>query len=86
MAGAVRGWFFEQNGCYVRLVALVTKEGYRKQGIGSALTSAVEDWALNIGARAIVLNCGNRPERATAHSFYNKLGYTARSTGYSKTL
>ena len=86
MAGAMVSFFYERNGQYVRLLALVTKKEYRARGVGKALTKAIENWALNQGAVAVILNCGNRKEREAAHSFYSKLGYIAKSTGYSKEL
>lgn len=86
MAGAMKGFAFEQNGCYVRLTALVTKQTDRGNGIGTMLVQAVEEWAVAINASALLLNCGNRDERAAAHQFYPKLGFAAKSTGYVKRL
>lgn len=86
MAGALQSYYFELNGSYVRLVALVTKETYRNKGVGKALVEAVEQWASEIGANAIVLNCGNREERKTAHIFYQRIGFEAKSTGYMKRI
>lgn len=86
MAGALKSYYFEQNGSYVRLGALVTKEAYRNRGVGKALVEAVEQWAKEVQAHAIVLNCGNREERKVAHGFYRQVGFEARSTGYVKQL
>lgn len=86
MAGATRSFYFEQNGSYVRLAALVAKETHRNMGVGKALVKAVELWAKQIGANAIVLNCGNREERQAAHIFYQRLGFEAKSTGYLKRI
>lgn len=86
MAGALKSYYFELNGSYVRLAALVTKEAYRSQGVGKALVEAAEQWAREIGANAIVLNCGNRAERTAAHIFYQRRGFEAKSTGYMKRI
>jgi GNAT superfamily N-acetyltransferase len=86
MAGAMKGFAFEQNGCYVRLTALVTRQTDRGKGIGKMLVHAVEEWAIASNASAIFLNCGNRDERVAAHQFYLKLGFAAKSTGYVKRL
>lgn len=84
MAGALKSYYFEQNGSYVRLAALVTSERFRNQGVAKALVEAVQQWARQEGATAIVLNCGNREERRAAHLFYQRLGFEAKSTGYIK--
>lgn len=84
MAGALKSYYFELNGSYVRLAALVTKESYRNKGVGRALVEAVERWARAMGCNAIVLNCGNREERRAAHIFYQRIGFEVKSTGYMK--
>ena len=86
MAGACKSFYFEQNGCYVRLSALVTGEEHRNKGIGKALVAAVEDWARTINASSLILNCGNREERKAAHAFYVRNGFQPRSTGYAKRI
>ena len=86
MAGSHKALFYENNGSYIRIVALVTKAEHREQGVGKALLAAVENWAKELGTDTIVLNCGNREERKAAHAFYQHLGFVARSTGYVKKL
>jgi GNAT superfamily N-acetyltransferase len=86
MAGGYRSSYYEKNGSYVRITALVTSEAYRKNGVGETLVLAFESWGKTIGANALILNCGNRPERDAAHKFYKKIGFSARSTGYVKLL
>lgn len=78
------GW--EHDGVFIRVIALVVGQTARQQGVGQQLISAAEQWATEIGATRLVLNCGNRPERATAHQFYPKMGFSATTTGYSKKL
>ena len=86
MAGALKSYYFEKVGCYVRLGALVTLETHRGKGIGRTLVQAVEAWGASVGASSLVLNCGNREEREVAHLFYKHLGYEAKSTGYAKKI
>ena len=84
MVGLTKDLFYERNGIYVRVVALVTKSKFRNRGVGRQLMTAVEDWAKMIGANTVLLNCGNRDERIIAQQFYKKLGYQVKSSGYIK--
>lgn len=77
---------YEFDGPYVRVLALVVHEDYRRKNIGQNLMLAVEDWAKKNGCIAITLNSGNREERIAAHKFYKNLGYIGKSTGFSKSL
>jgi GNAT superfamily N-acetyltransferase len=86
MAGASRNFYYERNGSYVRILALVTHTHYRKMGVGKTLLQAVESWARQLGATTLILNCGNREERKAAHLFYRNRGFEPKSTGYVKTL
>lgn len=82
--GMSKQYLWEQNGHFVRIQALVVKNGVRRMGIGQKLIEHAEDWAKQINALLIALNCGNRMERENAHRFYPKMGFTAKSTGYVK--
>jgi GNAT superfamily N-acetyltransferase len=86
MVGLTRNFSYEQNGIYVRVAALVTNHDFRQNGIGSQLMEAAENWAREIGAHTILLNCGNRDERRVAHQFYQKVGYQIKSSGFIKKL
>ena len=86
MIGASHHYFYEQNGSYIRIVALVTLEAFREMGIGHALLQAIEHWAKEIGATSILLNCGNREVRKKAHEFYHKRGFESKSIGYLKKI
>jgi len=86
MAGATKNFSYEQNGIYVRVLALVTHRKFRQQAIGKKLMEFVENWAREIGAEKILLNCGNREERAIARLFYEKIGYQVKSSGFIKKL
>jgi GNAT superfamily N-acetyltransferase len=86
MLGASRHFYYERNGSYVRILALVTHTAYRKSGVAQSLLAAIESWARQGGAVSLILNCGNREERAVAHRFYAARGFKAKSTGYVKML
>jgi GNAT superfamily N-acetyltransferase len=86
MVGLSKNYSYEQNGIYVRVLALVTRSSFRQKGIGKKLMDAAENWARKIGADKVLLNCGNREERAIAQLFYKKIGYQIRSSGFVKKL
>ena len=84
--GVVKSPFWEQNGHYIRIQALIVDSDYRNSGIGKALINYAESWGREVGAKLIALNCGNRPERENAHKFYTAMGFEAKSTGYRKQI
>lgn len=86
MAGMMKGFWYEKNGSYVRLLAFVIDELQRGKGVGKKLINAVEEWAVEQGANSIILSSGNRDERKGAHRFYKSLGYEDRSLGFIKQL
>ncbi|WP_338657224.1 GNAT family N-acetyltransferase (plasmid) [Sporosarcina psychrophila] len=83
-AGLCKALAFEFTGIYVRILAFVVSSKQRKQGIGTKLLKACEEWAIQQGAEAITLNSGNREERQMAHIFYTSNGYLVKSTGFIK--
>lgn len=85
-AGLIKNYFWEQDGTYVRIQALVVDKEYRRSGIGKKLLAAAEKYAADNGASMLFLSCGNREERRSAHLFYPAMGFEARSTGYVKRL
>jgi len=84
VAGACLARFYEKNGLYARLVALVVSEASHGKGVGASLVRAVERWANGKGAVEIFLNSG--VQREGAHSFYEKLGYRETGVRFSKEL
>ena len=86
MVGLSKNYSYDQNGIYVRVLALVTRSSFRQQGIGKRLMDVAENWARKIGANKVLLNCGNREEREIAQLFYKKIGYQIRSSGFFKKL
>lgn len=65
--------FIERAGKWGRIVALVTSESCRGQGVGRDLVVAAEDAALRLGCVRMEVTSANR--RIGAHAFYERLGY-----------
>jgi GNAT superfamily N-acetyltransferase len=86
MVGASIGYYYEHDGTYLRVLAMVTSATTRNKGIATALLTAVEEWGKEQGASSVFLNSGNRKEREAAHAFYLKRGFDAKSTGFVKKL
>lgn len=84
VAGACTARFYEKNGMYARLVALVVSEDSHGRGVGASLVRAVERWANGKGAVEIFLNSG--VQREGARRFYEKLGYRVTGVRFSKEL
>lgn len=84
MIGLVKSHFYEENGDYVRIAALVVDESHRGQGTGQMLVQAGEKWALDAGANSVMLNSNRK--RLDAHRFYERLGYEAGHLGFRKTV
>lgn len=86
MAGLCHNLFYEYDSCYVRIVAFIVEINHRRKGIGEKLMCEAEKWAITQEVTHIMLNNGNREERMAAHKFYLSMGYTDKSTGFSKSL
>lgn len=86
MTGLIKNIYYEKNGLYIRVGALVVSSAYRKMGLGKALLQKAADWANELGIKQLYLNSGNREERKEAHAFYQHLGFEPKSTGFVKTL
>lgn len=84
--GMCKGFAYKANGAYVRVLALVVHDAFRGKGVGERLMVAAEDWGRAQGCVTVTLNSGNRLERVGAHRFYERIGFVARSTGFSKRI
>lgn len=84
MIGLNKGYFYEKNGVYVRIVALVVNKEYRNKGIGKNLIVNAEKWAVEQGAKTILLNSG--VQRDEAHRFYKNIGFDNTGYRFVKTL
>ena len=90
--GQVSGWLQAhstvviESGFRVEIVGLIVAEHARRQGIGRALVAAAEDWALKLGAPAVVVR--TNVTRTASHAFYTALNYAPakNQTVYRKAL
>ena len=57
----------------VNVMGIAVSSACRRQGVGSALLAAGEEWARSMGAAAVRLVSGE--SRKGAHAFYQNLGY-----------
>ncbi len=86
LIGMAKQIAYEFDDSYVRVLALVVHEDYRRRNIGQNLMVAAENWAIENDCKVVTLNSGNREEREAAHKFYENLGYLEKSTGFLKSL
>lgn len=84
MIGLLKNFYFEHDGSYVRVGALVVGKGFQNRGIGKKLMLEAENWAKEVCANSVLLNSGKRDERMAAYAFYQKLGYVIKSSGFVK--
>ncbi|MDQ8735322.1 GNAT family N-acetyltransferase [Paenibacillus sp. LHD-38] len=80
MMGIRHVYSYEEDGFVIQISLLVTKKEYEGQGIGKALVSFAESWAVAQDAEILYLTSGIKPERERAHAFYKAIGFEA--TGY----
>ena len=84
MVGVRCSSYYERNGRYGQLVALVVDEAWRGQQIGSALVAEAERWLRGQDIKAVLVNSGMAREEA--HRFYRQQGYRATSIRFVKDL
>jgi GNAT superfamily N-acetyltransferase len=65
--------FFERDGSWGRIVALVVSDRARGRGVGSQLVAAAESFAATCGCLRMEVTSGDR--RQDAHEFYRRCGY-----------
>ncbi|MBM7634882.1 GNAT family N-acetyltransferase [Geomicrobium sediminis] len=86
LIAAVKSYFYEKDGEYVRIVAFVVDGEHRGQGVGQKLMQRAEDWATSIGACTMALNSGAKEERTNAHGYYKKAGFLETNVGFTKSM
>ena len=67
-----------QSGERVEIVGLIVDPAFRRQGIGRALVSAVEHWAISKDLSTITVR--SNIARIYSHSFYEELGFRRTKT------
>lgn len=76
--------FFERDGTWSRIVALVVADRARGRGIGSRLVEAAESFAASRGCHRMEVTSGDR--RPGAHKFYQRRGYADQAGQSSRFL
>lgn len=78
------GPLYESDGHYGQIMALAVAEDHQRRGIGRMLMQAAESMLMARGVCVLVVTSGN--QRADAHTFYEKNGYTFTGRRYKKTV
>jgi GNAT superfamily N-acetyltransferase len=76
--------FFERDGAWGRITALVVSDRVRGRGVGSRLVAAAESFAADRGCVRMEVTSADR--RADAHKFYQGRGYTDQAGKSSRFL
>ena len=84
--GMFKCFYWERNGCYIRIQSLVVSKDAKRLGIGKMLIQAAEKWGHETGALTLSLNCGHKAAREAAHQFYPQMGFLHSAAGYTKEL
>ncbi|MDW8742052.1 GNAT family N-acetyltransferase [Streptococcus suis] len=79
-------YFFETDGAYFRILALVVSSEHRRKGLATKLLDAVSDFARAEGCRALALNSGLTDQRSGAHQFYKQYGFSMQTAGFTYRL
>lgn len=78
--------FFEKDGTYLRILALVVDEPHRQKGIARQLLDEVKAWALANSCQALAVNSGITDDRQVAHRFYQNYGFSKKTYGFAMTI
>ncbi len=76
--GMQRGWAYEHERPYARIITLVVDTAVRRRGVGARMVEFADEWARERGAYVLMLNTNVRREEA--HLFYESMGF--KRTGY----
>jgi GNAT superfamily N-acetyltransferase len=66
---------YEVDGIMVQVNVIVVHPEHRERGVATALMGKADEWARQIGAGGVFLTSGIKPERASAHRLYRRLGF-----------
>ena|ERR1017187_7551340 len=67
-----------ESGFRAEIVGLIVGESCRRRGVGRRLVQRAEQWAIAIGAEAVVVRSNTK--RVESHNFYPALGFCASKT------
>ncbi|MBN2478774.1 MAG: GNAT family N-acetyltransferase [Parachlamydiales bacterium] len=67
--------YFHRQGSFLRIIALVVDQHYRKLGVGKKLLKVVEDYARQKNCSHVELSSGMHRAKLGSHDFYRSLGY-----------
>ena len=84
--GLARMYMFEVDEGYIRILALVVDEQFRRQGIATSLLEGVKKFAIENEIKVLALNSGISTERSGAHTFYESTGFLKTRFGYKCSL
>jgi GNAT superfamily N-acetyltransferase len=76
--------FFEKDGVWCRLTALVVRDDVRGRGVGRCQVERVEEVARARRCGQVEVNSGD--QRSDAHAFYEHMGYEQVSRRFRKLL
>ena len=76
--------FFERDGSWARIVALVVAEQARDRGVGARLLVSAESFARSRGCLRMEVTSGDR--RLDAHGFYRRHGFVDQAGRSSRFL
>jgi GNAT superfamily N-acetyltransferase len=82
--GLQRGWAFEHDRPFARIITLVVSARVRRRGVGARLVEFAEGWARERGAYVLMLTTNVRREEA--HRFYESVGFSRTGYRYARAL
>jgi GNAT superfamily N-acetyltransferase len=80
--GLQRGWAYEHERPYARILTLVVDTEVRRRGVGARLVEFADEWARERGAYVLMLNTNVRREEA--HLFYESMGFSRTGFRYAR--
>jgi GNAT superfamily N-acetyltransferase len=82
--GLQRGWAYEHDRPFARIITLVVDARVRRRGVGARLVEFAKGWARERGVYVLMLNTNVRREEA--HRFYESMGFNRTGYRYARAL
>ena len=82
LIGNLRRPLYESDGRYGQIMVLVVAAAHQRRGIGRTLVRAAETMSMTRDVAVLVVTSGT--QRADAHAFYEKNGYTWTGRRYKE--